>query len=127
MKIQVVTFPNGIFGSGFIRTRRVSDSGLPSMSGIDTYLSTLFCKFNIRIISVYNQLSASYEDGIFLQLSTIVTRYSIPHVEEDIINLRMLSVRESIKNSFALHKVTFGLIHSTRQFQLLLSGVEVSR
>ena len=128
LKIQVVvTLPNGMFGSVFIGTHRVSDSGLLNMIGLDNYISTLFRKFHMRIISAYNQLPALYGDVIFPQLSTIVTRHSIPHFEEDIMNLRILSVRESIKNLFALHKVTFGLIHSTRRFQLLLGGVEVSR
>ena len=54
LKIGAVTFPNGMFGSVFIGALRVSDAGLLNMSGLDTYLSALFCEFDMHIVGAYN-------------------------------------------------------------------------
>ena len=42
MKVQALTLPNGMFGSIYVGSWRVSDSGLLNMSGLDSYLSNLF-------------------------------------------------------------------------------------
>ena len=39
LKVQVLFLPNGMIGSIFVASWRVSDSGLLNMSGLDTYLS----------------------------------------------------------------------------------------
>ena len=116
-----------MFGSVFIGVIRVSDSGLLNMSGLDTYLSSLFCKFNMNIEVAYNQFPVLYGDGVFPQLSTLVARFSNPTSDEDRINTRMASVRQSIEHLFALHDQIFGLFTSFRRFQILLNGTEVSR
>ena len=81
-----------MFGSVFIGSIRVSDSGLLNMSGLDTYLSSLFREFNMNIELAYNQFPALYGDGIFPQLSTIVARYSNATGDDDRLNIRMASV-----------------------------------
>ena len=53
LKIQAVTLPNGMFSSVFIDTLHVSDAGLLNMSGLDTYLSSLFCEFNMHMVGAY--------------------------------------------------------------------------
>ena len=73
-----MTLPNGMFGSIYVGALRVSDAGLLNMSGLDTYLSRLFCEFSMTMSEVYDQLRTLYGDGIFPQLSTIVARYSTP-------------------------------------------------
>lgn len=125
MKVQAVTLPNGMFGSIFIGTLSVSDSSVLNMSGLDTYLSSLFYEFHLVIELAYNQFPALYDGGIFLQLSKIVARYGNPNCDEDQMNTRMASVRESIEHLFTLHDQTFGL-SSFHRLQLLLNGVEVS-
>ena len=127
LKVQAASLPNGMFGSVFIGSIRVSDSGLLNMSGLDTYLSSLFREFNMNIEQAYNQFPALYGDGVFPQLSTIVARFSNPSSDNDRLNVKMASVRQSIEHLFALHDQTFGLFSSFRRFQILLNGTEVSR
>ena len=115
LKIQAVTLPNGIFGSVYIVALRVSDSGLLDMSGLDTCLSTIFREFEMKLISDYDQFPALYGDGIFPQLATIVARYNTSDSIESRINLRMLSVRESIEHLFAMHTQTFALFTSAHR------------
>ena len=65
MKVQALSLPNGMFGSIFIGPLRVSDSGLLSMSNLDTYLSRLFQEHNMGMECAINQLPSLYDDGIF--------------------------------------------------------------
>ena len=65
MNLQALTFSNGMFGSVYIGTMRVSDSGLMNMNSIDAYLSQLFCKFSMRICCTSNQPPTFYGDIIF--------------------------------------------------------------
>ena len=64
-KVRALTLPNGIFGSIYLVSLRVSDSGLLNMSGLDNYLSSLFRELNISMINAYDQFPAVYGDGIF--------------------------------------------------------------
>ena len=43
------------------------------------------------------------------------------------INMQMLSIRESIAHLFGYHKNTFGLFNHPNRFRLLLFGVECSK
>ena len=104
LKVQALTLPNSIFGSIYLASLRVSDSGLLNMSGLDNYLCSLFRDLNIRMVSAFDQFPALYGDGIFPQLATIVARYSSPDANEQRINVRLASVRQSIEHIFALHK-----------------------
>ena len=119
--------PDGIFGSVYVDALRVSDSGLPNISGIDTYISTLFREFKMHIHDTYDQFPALYGDGIFLQLATIVTTYKKSHSDNSHTNLRTSSVRESIENLFALHTQIFESFSAAHRFQILLGGVQVVR
>ena len=78
-------------------------------------------------MSAYDQFPALYGDGIFPRLATIIARYNTSDSVESRINLRMLSVHESIGHLFAMHTQNFALFTSAHQFQLLLGGIEVSR
>ena len=123
-KVQALTLPNGMFGSIYLASLRVSDSGLLNMSGLDNYLSSLFRELNISMINAFDQYPAVYGDGIFPQLCTIVARYSSPNASENRINVRMSSVRQSIEHIFALHKNTFDLFNIAARFRLMQGGVE---
>lgn len=127
MKVQVLSLPNGMFGSIYIGPMRVSDSGLLNMSNLDTYLTKLFREKRMNMEGASNQLPAVYGDGIFPQLSTIVARFSSPLYVQNMINLRMSSVRQSIEHLFAYHKNTFNLFTNPDRFRLLLSGDECSK
>ena len=116
-----------MFGPVYVSTLRVSDSGLLNMSGLNTYLSTLFREFNMRINDAYNQFPALYGDVLFPQFATIIARYSTSHSDDSRINLRMSSVRESIEHLFALHIQTFKLFSTAHRFHILLGGVQVVR
>ena len=92
------------------------------MSGLDTYLSQLFQDNNMEIPEAGDQLPACYGDGVFPQLATIVARYSQPNVDQQRINSRMSSVRQSIEHLFVLHKNNFSLFSITYRLKLLLDG-----
>ena len=113
-----------MIGSIFFGSWRVSDSGLLNMSGMDSYLSTLFRTFSIYISGASNQFPALYGDGVFPQLPTIVARMRRSGREEErMIATRMASVRQSNEHIFAIHKNIFHLFNQPEQFRLLYSGV----
>ena len=124
LKVQAVTLPNGLFGSVFVGAWRVSDSGLLNMSGLDTYLSRLLNEFNMKLPAAFNQLPALYGDGIFPQLCSIIARYSMGNENEQRVNRRLASVRQSIEHIFALHTNLFGLFSIPKRFQLLVHGLQ---
>ena len=127
LKVQALTLPNGMFGSIYIASLRVSDSGLLNMSGLDAYLSNLFREFNMQLINAFGQFPALYGDGIFPQLATIVARYATPNINERHINMRLSSVRQSIEHIFALHKNVFQLFSFPDRFRLMACGEECYR
>ena len=104
-------------GSVFIGAIQVNASGLLNMSGLDTYLSSLFREFNMVIEASYDQFPALYGHGVFPQFSTLVARYMNPNSDEYQMNTRMASVRQSIKHLFALHNQTFGLLLHSVDFR----------
>ena len=65
IKMQVVSLPNGMVGSVFFGSWRVSDAGMVNMSGLDGYLSALFREFHLNMPHAHGQLSALCGDGIF--------------------------------------------------------------
>ena len=92
MKLQALTFPNGMFGSVYIGPMRVSDNESMNMSDLDTYHSQSFFKFSRHICSARNQFSTVYGDGIFPQLLTVIARYSAPDENEGRTNTCLTSV-----------------------------------
>ena len=118
---------NGMFGSIYLASLCVSDTGLLNMSGLDNYLPSLFREPNITLINVFDQFPALYGDGIFPQLATIVTRYSTLDENKHRINVRLSSVRQSIEHTFALYKNTFNLFDIADRFRLMASGEECYR
>ena len=105
-----------MFGSIYIASLRVSDSGLLNMSGLDACLSNLFREFNMQMINAFGQFPALYGDGIFPQLATIVARYATPNGNKGRIHVRLSSVRQSIEHIFALHKNVFQLFSFPDRF-----------
>ena len=124
MKLQTLTLSNGMFGSVYIGPMRVSDVGLMNISDLDTYLSQLFREFSMHVCGASNQFPAVYGDRIFPQLSTTVARYLTPDKNEDRINTRLASVRQSIERIFGFHTNTFTLFSNTDRCCLLISGTE---
>ena len=61
-KVQALTLPKGMFGSIYLTSLRVSDTGLLNMSGLDSYLSNLFQELNIRMVDAFDQFPALYGD-----------------------------------------------------------------
>ena len=125
MKVQALILPNGIFGSIYVASLRVSDCGMQNMSGLDAYLCSLFNELDIRLPEANNQYPAIHGDGVFPQLPTIVARYSNPSIEQSLINTRMSSVRQSIEHLFALHRNTFSIFTIPFRLKLLLRGYDV--
>ena len=60
-------------------------------------------------------------------MATIVARYSTPDANEQRINVRLASVRQSIEHIFALHKKTFNLFNVAESFRLMENGKESYR
>ncbi len=125
MKVQALTLPNGMFGSIYVGSWRVSDSGLLNMSGLDSYLSNLFTECDMKIGESFDQFPACYGDGIFPQLATILARYTMADESEQRVNRRLASARQSVEHLFSLHFNTFGLFSIPHRFKLLVHGVEV--
>ena len=99
-----------MFVSIYIGPMHVNDSSLMNMSGLDTYLSQQKkIEFSMQIISASNQFPVVYGDGIFPQLSKIVTRYSTSDENGGRINTRLALVRQSIEHIFGFHRNTFTL------------------
>ena len=81
-KVQALILPNGMFGSIYLASLRLSNTGLLNMSGIDNYPSNLFRKLNIRMVDAFDQFPVLYVDRIFPRLATIVARYLTPDEDE---------------------------------------------
>jgi len=124
LKVQTLSLPNGMIGSVYLGAWRVSDSGLLNMSGLDSYLVSLFTEFEMKLVGAYDQFPALYGDGIFPQLATIVARYGMPNENEGRVNRRLASARQSIEHLFGLHKNLFGLFSIPQRFKLLVYGVD---
>ena len=77
LKVKTLTLPNGMVGSVYLGAWRVSDSGLLTMSGLDSYLTSIFNKFNMKLAGTHNQFPAVYGDAIFPQSADIVSRYGM--------------------------------------------------
>ena len=65
LKVQAVTFPNGMIGSIYIGSWRVSDSGLLNLSGLDQCLTTMFHEEGVMIGGDIPTLPVLYGDGVF--------------------------------------------------------------
>ena len=122
IKVQVITLPNGMIGSIFLGSLRVSDSGLLNMSNLNGYLVDMFHENDISLSGDY--CPCLYGDGIFPVLPTILPRYSSPNSDEARINTRLSSVRQSIEHIFALHSNVFELFNHPKKFKLLHCGHE---
>ena len=124
IKFQAVTLPNGMIGSIFLGSWRVSDCGILNLSGLDTYLSSLFHEHDMIIPGNQPSYPVAYGDGIFPILPTILPRYSSPSVNERRINTRLASARQNIEHIFGLHNNVFKLFKHSERFQLLHQGKE---
>ena len=65
LKVHTLTLPNGMIDSVYIGAWRVSDAVLLNMSDLDTYITSLFNEYNIRLPGALNQYPAVYGGGIF--------------------------------------------------------------
>ena len=95
------------------------------MSGLDTYLSTLFREFEMRLPVSGNQLPAVYGDGIFPQLSAVIASYRDIEFGFSAIDTRMASVWQSIEHVFAVHSKIFALLYQAEQSRVLVLGDHV--
>ena len=127
IKIQAVSLPNGMIGSIFVGSWRVSDSGLLNLSGLDTYLSSIFHENGIIINGTELSYPVLYGDGVFPNLPTILPRYNNPSLNERRINTRLANVRQNIEHIFGLHRNVFALFKRPERFQLLHQGKEAVR
>jgi hypothetical protein len=122
VKVQAITLPNGLIGSIYVGSLRVSDSGLLNVSNLNGYLVDLFNENSVILPG--DVLSCVYGDGIFPVLPTILPRYSNLDTDESRINVRFSSVRQSIEHIFALHSNVFELFNHPQKFKLLHTGDE---
>ena len=70
----------------------------------------------MKLAGAHDQFPAVYGDGIFPQLATIVTRYGMANENEDRVNRRLASARQSIEHLFGLHKNLIGLFNIPQRF-----------
>jgi len=98
--------PGGAFsqwhncGSVFVCSVQRNDNGVQNLSGLNNCLvSLLMPTFHRRAIPIF---SALHGDGIFATLATIMKPHSTSNEEQTIINIRLLSMRESIEHEFSL-------------------------
>lgn len=124
LKVQAITFPNGMFGSIYLGAWRISDASLLNMSVLDTYLVSLFTEFNICLTNTCNQFPGVYSDGIFPQLATIVAHYAQGDVNESRVNRCLAGACQSIEHLFCIHHNKFLLFNIPDQFKLLVHGIE---
>ena len=127
LKLQAASLPNGMIGSIYLGSWRVSDSGLLNLSGLDTYLSDLFSENNIIIPGNEPSYPVLYGDGVFPTLPTVLPRYSNPSQDERRINTRLSNARQNIEHIFGLHRNIFKLFDRPERFQLLHQGNEAVR
>ena len=113
-----------MIGSAYVWAWRVSDTGLLNISGLDAYFSGILSEFGMQLSGAFNQLPVVYGDGIFPQLSSIVTWYALSNPNEARVNRQLASVRQSIKHIFTLHSNIFSLFFIPQRFKLLVHGVE---
>ena len=104
LKMQVVYLLIGVIGSVFITELRQNDSGILNMSGLNDYLVGLLSGNLVRQL-----LSCLYCDGIFVNLATVLPRYTNPSPEERLLNLKLASQRQRIKHVFGDHRNRFKL------------------
>ena len=72
IKLQEVSLPNGMIVSIFLESWRISDSGFLNLSGLDTYLSSLFHENEIS--GTQPSYPVLYGDGVSPNLPTILPR-----------------------------------------------------
>jgi hypothetical protein len=112
--------PNGIVGSIFVASLRQNDNALVNMSGLNDYLVSLLlecCLANGAFPSIYG-------DGIFARLPTITSRFRNVSTNERLrfINLRMSTLRETVKHLFGFHFNLIRALHDFRRLRLLTTG-----
>jgi hypothetical protein len=120
LKAQVVYLPIGIIGSVFITKLRQNDSGVLNMSGLNNFLLGLLSG-NL----VGQLLPCLYCDGIFTNLTTILSRYINPTPEKRLLNLKLASQRQCIEHVFGDHRNRFKLFSVPHYLRLFNQGVKV--
>jgi hypothetical protein len=122
LKAQVVYLPIGIVGSIFITELRQNDNGLQNISGLNNYLVDL-----LSGIFIDGLFPCLYCDGIVATLSTIVPRFTNLTPELHLLNMRLVSLRQSIEQVFADHRVRFKNFGALHYLHLFNQGVRVRR
>jgi hypothetical protein len=122
LKAQVAYLPIGIIGSVFITELPQNDSGVQNMSGLNNYLVELLSGHLVGRL-----FPCLYCDGIFRLLATILPRFVNPSEEQQLLNMRMSSLREIIEHVFADHRNRFHLFEVPSQLHLFNNGVKVRR
>jgi hypothetical protein len=119
LKAQTVLFPDGMIGSVFVTSMRVSDNGLLNMSRLPDYLTEIF-----PVIPGGNGLRyALYGDGIYQVLQCIIGRLrGEPTVAQSEINRRYCAMRAAIEHSYADFKNLFKLLDSRKTLRLYNRG-----
>ena len=88
-----------MIGSIYIASLRHNDNGMQNMSGLNDYLLSILTPIsNDNGRMTY---PAVYGDSIFTVLACIVRPFQNPNREQQIINVRFSSLRESIEHKFA--------------------------
>jgi hypothetical protein len=122
LKAQVVWLPIGVIGSVFITSIRQNDNGVQNISGLNDYLVEL-----LHGNLVGGLYPALFTDGIFALLACILPRFRNPTAVLDLLNSRLLGLRESTEHIFADHHVRFHLFSVPEYLMLYRDGVKVRR
>jgi hypothetical protein len=122
LKAQVVYLPIGIVGLVFITEIWQNSSGMLNVSGLNDYLVGLLSG-NL----VGQLLPCLYCNGIFVNLATILPRYTNPTPEEQLLNLKLTSQRQCIKHVVGDHRICYKLFSVPHYLHLYNQGVKVQR
>jgi DDE superfamily endonuclease len=120
LKAQVVLLPIGIVGSIFLAELRQNDNGVLNMSNLNQYLLWLLRGNFIRQL-----FPCLYCDGIFALLDTILPRFTNPSPEQQLLNLKLASPRQSIEHVLGDHRNHFKLFTVHSYLRLFNYGVKV--
>ena len=122
LKAQIVFLPIGLIGSVFVTEVRQNDNGVQNISGLNDHLVELL---NGHLVG--GLFPCLFCDGIFAVLATIVPRYNNPTPAQNLVNLRMNSLREVNEHVNARHKGLFGLFEIPKYLRIYKKGVQVRR
>jgi hypothetical protein len=102
-----------------------NDNGILNLSGLADYLMSILQPI---ASGIGNFFPAVYGDGIFAVSATVFGRYRTPLSDwEEVVNIRMASLRVCIEHCFSSYFNLFKLLKTTRQMSVLRTSADKLR